>query len=367
MTTQVRTSQSEWEAPGRVNLIGEHTDYNEGFVLPFAIAQRTRARGRTRHDGMVRVRSTLAPDYVDFPVTTAPGDVSGWAAYPAGMVWGLADAGCVVPGVDLDLDGDLPVGAGLASSAALECSVGAVLADLAGVAIDRTTIARLAQRAENDYVGMPCGLMDQLACMHSQRAHAMLIDTRSAALEPIPLPLVDQGLSLIAIDTHARHALVDGDYADRRRQCESAAAALEVRALRDAGTADLSRLVDPVLRRRARHIVTENDRVLETASLLRSGQVRRIGRLLTDSHTSLRDDFQVSCRELDLAVESSLRCGAFGARMIGGGFGGSVIALVDAQHAGRLISTVKSAFAAASLPAPTAYSVVPSSGARRLS
>ena len=358
-------SRSEWEAPGRVNLIGEHTDYNEGFVLPFAIARRTRARGRTRDDGLVTVRSTQEPEPVEFPVTTAPGDVLGWAAYPAGMVWAITDAGHVLPGVDLALDGDLPMGAGLASSAALECSVGAVLADLAGVAIDRTTIARLAQRAENAYVGVPCGLMDQLAIMHSRTAHAMLIDTRSGALEQIPLPLVDQRLSLIAIATQLRHALVAGSYADRRRQCEEAAALLDVRTLRDAGTADLPRLVDPVLRTRARHIVAENDRVLETAALLRSGQLREIGRLLTDSHTSLRDDFEVSCPELDLAVESSLGSGAYGARMIGGGFGGSAIALVDTEQCDRLISGVTSDFEAAGLPTPTAYSVVPSLGARR--
>jgi galactokinase len=358
--------RAAWEAPGRVNLIGEHTDYNEGFVLPFAIGQRTRARGRTRDDGLVTVRSTRAPEPVEFPLTTAPGDVPGWAAYPAGMVWALTRAGHLLSGVDLAIDGDLPIGAGLASSAALECSVGAVLADLAGVAIDRTTMARLAQRAENAYVGVPCGLMDQLAIMHSRTAHAMLVDTRSGALEQIPLPLPDQRLSLIAIDTHARHALVAGSYADRRRQCEEAAAVLEVRTLRDAGSADLSRLVDPVLRARARHIVTENDRVLETAALLRSGQIRQTGRLLTDSHTSLREDFGVSCPELDLAVESSLRSGAYGARMIGGGFGGSVIALVDTEQADRLISAVKATFATASLAAPTAYSVAPSAGAHRL-
>jgi galactokinase len=366
MSEQLPRSRSEWEAPGRVNLIGEHTDYNDGFVLPFAIAQRTRARGRNRHDGLVRVRSTLGSESVEFPVVTAPGHVHGWAAYPAGIVWAVTEAGCRLPGVDLELTGDLPMGAGLASSAALECSVGEVLADLAGFVVDRTTMARLAHRAENEYVGMPCGLMDQLACMHAESGQAMLIDTRSLVLEQIPLPLLDEGLSIVAIDTRARHALVEGSYADRRRQCEEAAAALGIAALRDAGIPDLARLADPVLRARARHVITENDRVLETAALLRSGQVRRIGSLLTDSHASLRDDFQVSCLELDLAVESSLDSGAYGARMIGAGFGGSVIALVDTKLAGRLISTVQSAFAAESLPTPAAYSVLPSSGARRL-
>ena len=360
-------STSEWEAPGRVNLIGEHTDYNEGFVMPFAIDRRTRACGRVRDDGLVTVRSAQSPERVVFPVTTRPGEVTGWAAYVAGMVWVLVEAGHHVAGVDLELAGDLPLGAGLASSAALECSVGTVLADLAGLGLDRPTIGRLAHRAENDYVGMPCGLMDQLACMHAQQGMAMLIDTRTLAIEQIPLPLSDQGLSLIVIDTHSRHALVAGSYADRRRQCEEAAAALGVPALRDAGADDLSRLADPILRARARHVVNENDRVLEAAASLRSGHVRGAGRLLTDSHSSLRDDFQVSCRELDLAVESSLDSGAHGARMIGGGFGGSVIALIDAEQAGRLIATVESAFAAESLPAPSAYPVLPSSGARRLS
>jgi galactokinase len=359
-------SSSEWEAPGRVNLIGEHTDYNEGYVLPFAIDRRTRTRGNVRDDGLVTVRSTQTPERVAFPVTTRPGEVTGWAGYVAGMVWVWVEAGHHVPGVDLELTGDLPLGAGLASSAALECSVGTVLADLAGLGIDRPSIAQLAHRAENDYVGMPCGFMDQLTCIHAQPGMAMLIDTRTLSIEQIPLPLADQGLSLIVIDTHSRHALVAGSYADRRRQCEEAAAGLGVRALRDAGTDHLSRLADPMLRARARHVVTENERVLEAAALLRSGQVRRTGRLLTDSHSSLRDDFQVSCPELDLAVESSLDSGAYGARMIGGGFGGSVIALIGTEHVDRLIATVKSAFAAESLAAPSVYPVAPSSGARRL-
>jgi galactokinase len=366
MNEPLPPSRSQWEAPGRVNLIGEHTDYNEGFVLPFAIGQRTRTRGRSRDDGLVLVRSTQALEPVEFPVTTRPGDVQGWAAYAAGMVWALTEAGCRVRGVDLKLAGDLPVGAGLASSAALACSVGAVLADLAGVAVDRQTMARLAHLAENAYVGMPCGMMDQLACMHAQPGQAMLIDTRSLALEQIPLRLADEGLSIVAIDTKARHTLVEGPYADRRRECEQATSALGLTALRDAGTADLARLADPVLRARARHVIDENDRVLEVAELLRSGQVRRIGGLLTGSHRSLREDFQVSCKELDLAVESSLDSGAYGARMIGAGFGGSAIALVDSEHVGRLISNVQAAFAAESLPTPSAFAVLPSSGARRL-
>jgi galactokinase len=361
------TAESAWEAPGRVNLVGEHTDYNEGFVLPFAIDRRTLVRGHRRNDGRVTVRSAYTGELVEFPITTGPGDVTGWASYIAGMVWAFGAAGYRVTGGDLEVAGNLPVGAGLASSAALECSTGTVLADLAGLELDRPTIARLAHRAENEFVGMPCGLMDQFACMYARLGSAMLIDTRTLSVEQIPLSLVDQRLSLIVIDTHSRHSLVAGPYADRRHECAEAATALGLRALRDAGTRDLTRLVaDPMLRARARHVVTENERALEAARLLQSGRVRRIGRLLTDSHTSLRDDFQVSCRELDLAVASSLESGAHGARMIGGGFGGSVIALVDTEHAERLIATVKSAFTAESLPVPVAYSVLPSHGARRL-
>lgn len=347
-------------APGRVNLIGEHTDYCDGFVLPFALPQRT------------SVAATLTPqqkwsassrgDTVHFDLSMP---VTGWAAYVAGVVWALRDAGFEVPGAHFDITSDVPTGAGLSSSAALECSVLTALVELGGLDLPAPKRPALAQRAENAYVGMPCGIMDQSASTLSREGHALFLDCRSLAAEHIPFDLTGQGLAMLVIDTHAPHALVDSEYAARRASCEKAASLLGVPALRDATVDGLSAL-DGELRKRARHIVTENQRVLDTVDLLRSGLVRDIGPLMTASHVSLRDDFEVTVPELDVAVEAALSAGAYGARMTGGGFGGCILALVDEPAVSTVEVAVHKAFAANGFGSPASFTALPSAGAHRL-
>jgi galactokinase len=355
-----------WAAPGRVNLIGEHTDYNDGFVLPLAIDRRTRVAAEPRSDESVTVRSRQSGDEVRFDLDTRPGEVEGWAAYVAGVVWAMREQGHQVTGVDLEIDGDVPLGAGLSSSASLECAVAVALADLAGLDLDRTTLARLAQRAENDYVGMPSGVMDQMASMHGRAGHLMLIDTRSISVEQVPLDLDAAGLCLLVLDTAAAHQLLDGGYASRRRECEAAAAALGVHALRDASLDDLERIHDPLLQRRARHVVTENARVLQVVRQLREAGPRGIGAALNASHASLRDDFDVSTDELDVVVDTALEAGALGARLTGGGFGGSAIALSDRETVDEITSRVVEAFSRRGFGRPSSYTVHPAQGACRL-
>ena len=355
-----------WAAPGRVNLIGEHTDYNDGFVLPLAIDRRTRVAASPRSDEVVTVRSAQSRDQARFGLDTCPGEVEGWAAYVAGVVWAMREQGHPVSGLDLEVDGDVPLGAGLSSSASLECAVAVALADLAGLELDTTTLAKLAQRAENDYVGMPSGVMDQMASMHGEVGHLMLIDTRSLSVEQVPLDLDAAGLRLLVVDTMAAHQLVDSGYASRRRECEAAAAVLGVSALRDAKLDDLERIDDPVLLRRARHVVTENARVLEVAGLLRGPGPRSIGAALNDSHASLRDDFEVSTDELDVVVETALAAGAVGARLTGGGFGGSAIVLAERAAVEVITERVEAAFSRHGFGRPSCYAVTPARGAGRL-
>ncbi|MFG2414843.1 galactokinase [Streptomyces goshikiensis] len=361
-------AEGVWSAPGRVNFIGEHTDYNDGFVLPIALPHRTRVHARRRADDTLHLVSTAAPTPASYDLTAlrpgAAGAPGGWSAYAAGVAWALRDAGHRVGGAELLLDGDVPLGAGLSSSAALECAVATALRALNGIALTAPETALLAQRAENAFVGVPCGVMDQMASMCCTPGHALFLDTRSLALAQEPLDLAAAGLCLLVIDTGAKHALADGEYAARRRECELAAVLLGVDALRDIeSVAQLNVLHDPVLRARARHVVTENARVLRTVRLIRSHRLRETGPLLTASHLSLRDDFAVSCPELDLAVEAALAAGALGARMTGGGFGGSAIALVEAAGVGAVSAAVLRAFAAAGFGAPRLFEAVPSAGA----
>ncbi|GHJ50357.1 galactokinase [Catellatospora sp. TT07R-123] len=353
-----------WAAPGRVNLIGEHTDYCDGFVLPFALPHRTEVTAVRLDRPEWTVSSSLTGETVTFDLSEP---VTGWAAYVAAVVWALRDAGYDVPGARLDIVSDVPGGAGLSSSAALECAVLSALADLGGLDLPVARRPKLAQRAENAYVGMPCGVMDQSASTLCREGHALFLDCRSMAVEHIPLDLAGQGLAILVIDSRAPHQLVDGEYAARRAACEKAAEILGVPALRDATLADLSRLDDPLLVRRARHIVTENDRVLSTIELLREGRVREIGPLLTASHASMRDDFEITVAEVDTAVETALAAGAYGARMTGGGFGGCVLALVDADRADTVAAAVTAAFAASGFGPPHCFPVTPAPGATRLS
>ncbi len=347
-------------APGRVNLIGEHTDYCDGFVLPFALPQRATVEVSLRPDRAWSI--TSRGETVHFDLSSP---VTGWAAYVAGVLWALRDAGHDVPGADLSLTSEVPVGAGLSSSAAIECAVLTAFAELAGLDIPLPQRAALAQRAENVYVGMPCGIMDQAAATLCRDGHALFLDCRSLQTEHIPFDLAAQGLSILVIDTRAPHALVDGEYAARRSSCERAAAQIGVPALRDATLDDLSKL-DSSLVPRARHVITENDRVLETVGLLRAGRIREIGPLMTASHTSLRDDFEVTVPELDTAVDAALAAGAYGARMTGGGFGGCILALVTSTSASSVASAVGEAFAGKGFTPPVAFSAEPGPGAHRL-
>jgi galactokinase len=349
-----------------VNLIGEHTDYNDGFVLPLALPLEIRVAAARRDDRSLRMASRqTGSEVVETPLDgLAPGAVTGWAAYVAGTAWALEQDGVDLPGADLLVDGEMPRGAGLSSSAALECATAGALLDLAGAERPSPTVALLAQRAENDFVGMPCGVMDQFASTQAREGHLLLLDIRSLEIEHIPFDLEAEGLTLLVIDTRAPHRLVDGEYAARRRACEQAAALLGVPSLREVVDLDsaLAALDDDTLRRRVRHVVTENGRVLEVVALLRAGDVRAIGPLMTASHASLRDDYEVSCPELDLAVATALAAGAHGARMTGGGFGGSAIALVETDDVPAVRSAVLEAFAAAGMTEPGFIDAVPAAG-----
>lgn len=357
-----------WGAPGRVNLIGEHTDYNDGFVLPFALPHRTAVAAAALPERRWSVTSELTGQTVEFgPEAFAPDNrIGGWAAYMAGVVWALAEAGHEVPGARMTVASDVPLGAGLSSSASLECATLTALVDLGGLDVPVVDRPRLAQRAENDYVGMPCGILDQSASVLCTEGNALFMDCRSLATEQIPFDLAPDGLAVLVVDTRAKHELVGGEYAARRAACEQAAAELGVAALRDAVPADLARLSDDLLVRRARHAITENQRVLDTIDLLRSGRHREIGPLMTASHASLRDDFEVTVPELDVAVTAALTAGAYGARMTGGGFGGCVIALVDADQADVVADAVAKTFAEHGFTAPAAFRAVPSAGATRI-
>jgi galactokinase len=304
---------------------------------------------------------------VDFgPDELAPGKVDGWAAYVAGVVWALREAGSSVEPARLAIASDVPLGAGLSSSAAIECAVMGALCDLSRLSLPDQLRVRLAQRAENDFVGAPTGIMDQSASVLSRAGHALFLDCRTLDVEQIPFDVAAAGLAVLVINTNAPHRHVDGEYANRRAACEAAARALGVPALRDAGPDDLSRLGNPVLLRRARHIVTEDQRVLDTVHLLRSGEITGIGPLMTASHASMRDDFEITVPEVDTAVETALTAGAYGARMTGGGFGGCVLALVDASRASSVSEAVAGAFAHRGFTAPESFVVTPSAGAHRV-
>jgi galactokinase len=369
-----RSPEGVWQAPGRVNLIGEHTDYNDGFVLPVAIDRSVVVAAGRRDDGVLRSWSTRdRGGPVTRPVAEAgPGNSSGWAAYVEGMAWVLREQGIAVPGADLVVHADLPAGAGLSSSAALEAAVGLALLDLADEeSLDRVALALAGQRAETEVVGMPCGIMDQMAVLLGRAGHALFLDTRSRHTELVPFDPAGRGLTLLVIDTRVKHALVGSPYAERRQACERAAGTLGVRALRDVTLEDLEEArsggkLDEVTFRRARHVVTENERVEDVVAALRAGQMDRIGPALAGSHASLRDDYEVSCPELDVAVEAAVAGGAVAARMTGGGFGGSALALATIDGADRVEQAVAEAFAAAGFGPPVVFAVSIADGARRV-
>ncbi|RBO80101.1 galactokinase [Nocardia puris] len=364
-----------WVAPGRVNIIGEHTDYNDGFALPIALPLVTRCAAEPDGTGRVRVESRQRPGE---SVDVALGDLArvraelpSWARYPLGVVAAFAGRGHRITGVSLVLDGAVPIGAGLSSSAALSCSVAIAVRDLFAPEVSDRALIDLARAAENDYAGAPTGVLDQSAAVLCTPGHALLLDVRefhagTGGYEQIPFDLAAAGLDLLVLDTGRPHALVDGGYVRRRAECEAAATALAVPALRDVDADAVVRLEDLLLRRRARHVVTENARVQEVAALLRAGaDPRGIGPILLDGHASLRDDFEVSTTALDVAVAAAAEAGAHGARMVGGGFGGSAIALVDSEDADAVAGAVREEFARRGFLRPRVFAVTPAAGAHR--
>ncbi len=366
--------QSRWRSPGRVNLIGEHTDYNEGFCLPLAIPQGCTATVSRLDEPVIEVVSAQRDTPVEIELARLrPGVLSAdneWGGYAAGVAWAIGERGHRLPGLSIAIDGDVPGGAGLSSSAALECSVAAALNDQLELGLERAELVSLARQAENDFVGAPTGGMDQLASVFGERDRVLLCDMRTLDVEPVPFDLAAAGLDLLVIDTKAPHQLTDGRYGERRDACDEAARQLGVPALRDISLEELSsamdRLTDETLRKRARHVITEDDRTLACADLLRTGQLRRIGPLLSASHASMRDDFQITVPEVDLAVEVLLAFGALGARMTGGGFGGCVIALMEPSQARAAASAVAAAFAGRDYVAPVHFTVTAAAGTHPL-
>jgi galactokinase len=351
-------------APGRVNLIGEHTDYNRGLCLPLALPQRTTVTLTPRDDRVLSLSSAQEDDTWEGLVEDRP---AGWAAYVAGVVSMLRADGYAVPGFDARIDSDVPVGAGLSSSAALECATAVAVAGLLDLDLDaagRRALADACIRAENDYVGAPTGGMDQTVAMLGRPGYGLLLDFDDGSVTPVALPFDDAGLVLLVIDTRVSHSLTEGSYGDRRSECAEAADVLGVGSLRDTDLASVERLDDPVLRRRARHVVTENQRVLDAVAALDAGDWASLSAILDASHVSMRDDFEISCPELDLAVESARAAGALGARMTGGGFGGSAIALTPAHVLDRIQAAVTQAFAAAGATAPAYLVASPGDAAR---
>ncbi len=353
-----------WSAPGRVNIIGEHTDYNEGFVLPIAINRSTYAAIAIREDRVARVGSTFTDEVVELPINHLD-QAKGWSAYPLGVAHVLGSA----KGFDLFIDSDVPVGAGLSSSAAIECAVALGLDELLGLGNDRRALARAGQRAENEVVGAPTGIMDQSASLLGKVDHAVFLDCQSLAVENVELGFAATGLELVIIDTRVAHRLNDGGYATRRAACETAAKAFGVPSLRHLSLAALENrhhLVDDVTYRRARHIVTENDRVQAFVDALKQADFARCGQLMVESHLSMRDDFEISVDELDTAVEVSMRHGAVGARMTGGGFGGAAIALCPIEKISDLTNSVYAEFELLGYAKPNIFTVNAADGATRL-
>ena len=352
------------EAPGRVNLIGEHIDYSEGFVLPFAIADRTYAAIARNSDGLVRIASQQRKSRI-FTIDikdVKPGSAGDWEKYVLGVIWSMG----ITAGVDILIDGHVPSGAGLSSSAALECSVAVGLNSIFNLGKSLEDLARLTQKAENDYVGMPCGIMDQSVSLMGREGSALLLDCRDLSTESVPFDVASAGLELLIIDTQAHHALVDGGYAERRASCESVAAKFAISSMRHL-TMDLLESRKSEITEteyiRARHAVTEIQRVKDAVVALRASDFTTLGRLINESHFSLRDDYTVSCIELDVAVDASLAAGALGSRMVGGGFGGSAIALISADQIEQVKDAVRKAYTEKGFKAPRFFTSLPSAGA----
>jgi galactokinase len=352
-------------APGRVNLIGEHTDYNGGLVLPVALPHATAAAAARREDATVRLCSAQAESTWTGTIDDlAPGRVTGWPAYAGGVLWALREAGFEVPGVDLHVDGTVPLGAGLSSSASIECAVAFAVLGLLGIEPSekaRRAVVDACMRAETEVAGAPTGGMDQTVSVFAATGTALLIDFRSHEHRPVRLALGER--RILVTDTRVSHELTDGGYGSRRQDCECAARDLGVTTLRDATLDDLTRLTDERVARRARHVVTEIARVPTAVEALAAADWTRLGELFAASHASMRDDFEISTPELDLAVETALAHGADAARMTGGGFGGSIVAIVPSERLAAVVAALDDAFAGAGLTAPHHLLADPSAGA----
>ena len=352
-------------APGRVNLIGEHVDFLDGFVLPFAISDATTVAIARNSSNKVRCASIQKKGIVSTVncADIAPKSGEAWTRYPIGVLWSLG----IETGIDILVDGQVPLGAGLSSSAALECAIATAINEFFDLGLTLPELARAAQRAENIYVGMPCGIMDQSVSLMATQGNALLLDTRDLSIEQIPFNIAPLGLELLVIDTQVHHALVDGGYAERRASCEKAISDLGISSLRDISITDFEARkseLDAKTFTRAFHGITEMQRVLDAVALLKAGDFVGFGEIVTAAHISLRDNYTVSCPELNLAVDTALKFGALGSRMIGGGFGGSAIALIKAKDSELIKNEIKSAFMVSRFKSPRFFSALPSSGAK---
>ena len=359
-------SSGVWSAPGRANLIGEHTDYNNGFVFPFGIDRRTFVALAPREDSKCRVASSISDEVFEWNLSEEKPTGMDWALYPLGVAWTMREH--AKGGFDAYFVSDVPVGAGLSSSAAIECSIGIALNEIWNAGLSKQEIALLGQKAENEVVGAPTGIMDQTASMLAQPDSAVLIDCKTLETELVPLGLSKKGLVVAVMDTKVSHRHSDGGYRSRREACEKGAATMKVASLRELSAADLpnaEQKLDDVTFRRCRHVITENQRVLDAVNALKTSDMAGLGKLLLESHASMRDDFEISIEELDTAVEIAMSVGAIGSRMTGGGFGGAAIAIIEKSKLGELERQCKKVFADKGFAEPNVFAVNPSQGARR--
>ena len=357
-------------APGRVNVIGEHTDYNDGFVFPMAIDRYTVVAGAPAADGCVQLRSTLgdAPARVDLTHPLKPAKKGAWSNYPVGVLAGFVSQGIKLPGFDALIHSTVPLGSGLSSSAALEVSTATLLEAITGKTLEPVQKALLCQKAEHEYAGMPCGIMDQFISVMGKKDQLLLLDCRSRQTQLVPMS--DPAVELLIINTNVKHELTGGEYAQRRAQCEAAAKALGVASLRDASANQLERVrakMDETVYRRARHVIGEIERTLHAAEGVRAGNWPTVGQLMYASHASLRDDYEVSCAELDAVVESAqgigLNGGVFGCRMTGGGFGGCAVALVVSDQVPAISQRIAAEYEQRTRIKPTLFVSRPAAGA----
>ncbi|MGC1485162.1 MAG: galactokinase [Candidatus Acidiferrum sp.] len=359
-----------YRAPGRVNLIGEHTDYNDGFVMPAAIGFYCWVAVSPRQDSKLVVSSEEFPEQAEVELSSQmPQPSHTWSDYSVGVAAQLVKAGFRLRGANLLVHGEVPIGAGLSSSASIEVATALALAEESGLSIDRPHLARICQQAENEFVGMRCGIMDQFISLHGRANHALMLDCRSLDYELVPIP---ESVKLVICNTGVKHNLAGGEYNRRREECEEAVRSLakampNIRALRDVSREQLEEhrgLLSGVLYKRAKHIVTENERVLSSVHALRAGDLLQFGEYMAESHVSLRDFFEVSCAELDLMVDLARRePGVYGARMTGGGFGGATINLVEARHAAAFAESVAKGYQKETGIAAVVYICMPADGA----